>query len=280
MALAKLPLPPAAVYRLLKELRVSAQNDRPLVVGGARELAAVLRKELARGGTESAVRDGGGYEDAAALVYVLAGAVTEADERELRAADGARVPIVCVLAGPAARTDGTVPYVLATDVVQVGAGSGFPVGEIARVLARRLGERATPLAARLPVLRPAVCDELIRRFSLQNAVLGAAVFIPGADLPAITLNQIRLVLRLADAHGLEIDRERLPELLAVLGGGLGFRAVARELLDLVPVAGWAIKGGVAYVGTRALGEAAVRYFAARAPVVRTAGGGSRRRLVG
>jgi uncharacterized protein (DUF697 family) len=32
----------------------------------------------------------------------------------------------------------------------------------------------------------------------------------------------------------------------------------------VPVAGWAVKGGVAYAGTKAVGEAAVRYFEARA----------------
>jgi len=38
--------------------------------------------------------------------------------------------------------------------------------------------------------------------------------------------------------------------------------VARELLDFVPVAGWAVKGAIAYAGTRALGEAAIRYFEA------------------
>ena len=49
----------------------------------------------------------------------------------------------------------------------------------------------------------------------------------------------------------------------VVGAGFGMRAVARELLDLVPVAGWAVKGAIAYTGTKAVGEAAVRYFAAR-----------------
>ncbi len=34
---------------------------------------------------------------------------------------------------------------------------------------------------------------------------------PGNDLPVLTLNQVRLVLRIADAHGFEIDKERLPE---------------------------------------------------------------------
>jgi len=72
------------------------------------------------------------------------------------------------------------------------------------------------------------------------------------------------VLRIAQAHGEDIGQERLPELAATLGAGLGLRTVARELLDLVPVAGWALKGAVAYAGTRALGEAAVRRFAAAA----------------
>ena len=76
----------------------------------------------------------------------------------------------------------------------------------------------------------------------------------------LTLNQARLVLRIALAYGQEIDRSRLPELLAVVGTGFGLRALARELLDFVPVAGWAAKGAVAYAGTRALGEAARRYF--------------------
>jgi uncharacterized protein (DUF697 family) len=85
------------------------------------------------------------------------------------------------------------------------------------------------------------------------------VFVPGADLPLLALNELRLLLRLEQAYGLEIDpRERLPEIAATLGVGFGMRALARELLDLVPVAGWAVKGAVAYAGTRALGEAAIR----------------------
>jgi len=57
-----------------------------------------------------------------------------------------------------------------------------------------------------------------------------------------------------------IDRERIPEILAVVGAGLGFRTVAREALGFVPGLGWAIKGGIAYVGTKALGKAATAYF--------------------
>src|SRR5207237_372010 len=100
---------------------------------------------------------------------------------------------------------------------------------------------------------------LVASFSAKNGLVGAAVFIPGADLPVLTLNEVRMVLRLEQAYGLAVDpRERAPEVLASLAAGVGLRAAARELLDLVPVAGWAVKGAVAYAGTRALGEAAVR----------------------
>jgi uncharacterized protein (DUF697 family) len=266
---AKLPVKPAAVIGMLKELRAGAQRDDPLVVSGARELAGVLRRELARGGVGSAVREQGPLDGAVALVHVLAGAVGADDEELLKEAARARIPIVAVVTGPSEPAH--IAYVLAENVVRVGSGTGFPIEEISRRLARALGENGTPLAARLPVLRRAVCEELIRKLSRQNGLVGVAAFVPGADLPILMLNQIRLVLRIADAYGFEIDRERLPEVLAVLGSGLGFRVIARRAVEIVPVVGWALKGVVAYAGTRALGEAAVRYFERRAPVTRVAG---------
>jgi uncharacterized protein (DUF697 family) len=74
------------------------------------------------------------------------------------------------------------------------------------------------------------------------------------------------VLRLEQAYGLDLDlRARAPEIAGVLAAGLGLRAAAEQLLDLVPVAGWLVKGAVAYAGTRSLGEATIRGLEARAP---------------
>jgi uncharacterized protein (DUF697 family) len=249
-------LNPLGVWGVFRELRSAAEDTRPLVVDGP--LAEQLAKELGRGGAPGAVLVGGRVEHAAAFVRVLAGAPGEEDERELRAANLAGVPVVAVQTGTETFD---VPYVLATDVVMCPPGVGFPVDEIARVIARRLGDDAIGLGAWLPVLRGPVCEALIERFSRQNAIVGVVIFIPGADFPVLTLNQIRLVLRLAAAHGVELDQSRLPEVLATIGAGLGFRTIARQILGSVPFAGWAVKGGIAYVGTRALGEAAMRYFA-------------------
>ena len=82
-------------------------------------------------------------------------------------------------------------------------------------------------------------------------------------MPVLTVNQIRMVLRICAAYGLAVDAQRVPEMLATIGAGFGFRAVARELLAFIPILGWAVKGAVAYAGTNALGEAAIRYCEAR-----------------
>jgi uncharacterized protein (DUF697 family) len=135
------------------------------------------------------------------------------------------------------------------------------------VIAALLGEDGAPLAARVPVLRGPVCDALISSFARRGGIVAAAVFIPGADLPVLLLNQIRLVLRLEQAYGLNPDpRERAPELAVTFAAGFGLRAVARQLLAVIPVAGWAVQGAVAYTGTRALGEAAVKRLEIPIPV--------------
>jgi uncharacterized protein (DUF697 family) len=266
--LARLPIKPTAVWGIVKEIRAATEDFRPILVAGAPEPARKLRAELVRGGDEDAVRDLSGREvtrydlqGARTLVYSVLGAGPDAaDERVLRLADRADVEIVCVLVGEDPGETVDVPHVLATDVVSVRSGEELPLEQIVERVAERAGDSGYVLAAKLPALRRAVCERVVRGFARQNGVLGAAIFIPGADLPVLTLNQIRMVLRIAAAHGEEIDRERALELLPIVAAGFGLRAVARELVAVVPLAGWAVKGGIAFAGTRALGEAALAYF--------------------
>jgi uncharacterized protein (DUF697 family) len=254
-------LHPGAILGLLRELRVSASAGGPLVVEGPPALAESLRRDLAQGSRPGSVR-GGSPRGADAFVLVLAGPVGEREEEQLKLANRSRVPTVAVLAGP--ELEPRVPYVLATDVVRARAGEGFPVDEIAARVAARLAEQGSSLAARVPVLRPAVSKHLIDTFSRRAALVGAAVFIPGADHPVIALGQIRMVMRLAEAHGLELDQRRAPELLGVVGAGYAWRGLARQALRYVPVAGFGVRATMAYTGTRAIGEAATRYFETQA----------------
>jgi uncharacterized protein (DUF697 family) len=133
-------------------------------------------------------------------------------------------------------------------------------------IVRAAGEGAARLAVRLPAVRRAYCDHVVLTSASQNAVIGAAFIIPGADMPAMTANQIRMVLKIAAAHGEEVGLDRALEILSVVGTAFIFRTLARQALDFVPGFGWALKGAVGFTGTVALGEAAIAYFEAGAPL--------------
>ncbi|MDP2211271.1 MAG: hypothetical protein Q8J63_06020 [Candidatus Aquicultor sp.] len=125
---------------------------------------------------------------------------------------------------------------------------------------KKLAKKEVSLAVKLPAFRDEVVKSIIADTARQNALIGVAVFVPGADMPLMMLNQVRMVMKMAAAYDEELSVKRLNEILAVIGGGLALRIAARQLLGFVPVAGWAIKGGIAYGGTYAMGEAAKKYF--------------------
>lgn len=133
-------------------------------------------------------------------------------------------------------------------------------------IVRAAGDGAVALAVRLPAVRRAYCDHVVLANASQNAVIGAVVIIPGADMPAMTANQIRMVLKIAAAYGEEIGLDRALEILSVVGAAFVFRTLARQALDFVPGFGWALKGAAGFTGTVALGEAAIAYFEAGAPL--------------
>jgi uncharacterized protein (DUF697 family) len=255
--MSRLPVSPQAIRKLLRDFE-RGDGEHVLAVGGAKGLASELRQQFLRGRAAPAAVRLGVPEGADAYVHVLAGEPGDADVELLRRASRARVPVIAVVR-EAGRSTATIPYVLATDVIRVGAGEPFPLETVARVLAARLGERGAPLAACVPLLHGPVCEQLVESFSRRNGVAAAAA---GADLPVLALSQIRLVLRLAQAHGADNGLgERGSELAATLGAAFGWRALARGLLALVPgaawrVPSWTVRGGVAYGGTRILGEAA------------------------
>jgi uncharacterized protein (DUF697 family) len=115
------------------------------------------------------------------------------------------------------------------------------------------------LAKGYPPLRRAVCEEIVRNNARQNAVIGALP-IPGADMPVMTANQARMVLNIAAAYGEELSMDRARELLGVLAAGFGLRALSRQAVKLVPVAGWAASAVIAYAGTVAMGRTGILYF--------------------
>lgn len=123
-------------------------------------------------------------------------------------------------------------------------------------------EKRLAFALAFPCVRRPLSLDSVNATSLQNAGIGAVLFIPGADMPVMTFNQAKMLLQIAAAYGKPMTGERVKELACVVGGAFACRAVARQAAGLVPALGWAVKAGVGYAGTLAMGKAAIEYFEA------------------
>ncbi|WP_180326745.1 hypothetical protein [Raoultibacter phocaeensis] len=159
-----------------------------------------------------------------------------------------------VLALPAEANGKAEPYPLTVD----GAASlNMRMGEWV-IEACRDKRLAFALAFRF--VRKPLSLEAVSATAAQNAGIGLVVFIPGADMPIMTLNQAKMLLQIAAAYGQPMEIARVKELAAVVGGAFACRAVARQLIAFVPALGWAIKAAIGYTGTLAMGRAAIEYF--------------------
>jgi uncharacterized protein (DUF697 family) len=101
-------------------------------------------------------------------------------------------------------------------------------------------------------LKIAAASAVVDHVPLLGIVLGAVA--SAGDTVAITGIQIVLMMQIGATYGKDPDVARIWELLPVVGGGLGWRALSRELSGFIPVAGVAIKGAIAYAGTIVVGE--------------------------
>ena len=189
--------------RLVEE----GEADRARRCARARRRAAP-RAPARRRSERGPRRSLGALDGAAALVYVLAGEPTEEDERALRSAATAGVPIIAAGPGP----DDADSERARDRRSPTAAGRGVPARRTSAVFWRR--RQATPPRRSrrdCPALRPGDRRGARREGREAERLIGAAVFIPGVDFPVLTLNQLRLVLRLATAYGQQLDAQRLPE---------------------------------------------------------------------
>jgi len=128
---------------------------------------------------------------------------------------------------------------------------------------RRLPALRTTVAAKLTrdaalnALKVAGASAVVDHVPVLGVVLGA--FASAGDMVAITGIQMMLMLQISATFGKDPDMARMWELLPIVGGGFGFRALARELSGFIPVGGILIKAAIAYAGTVVVGEGATFY---------------------
>jgi len=241
------------VVGLVKETRSLEGASAQIAVSGpgAGDLAAAL----VTGGDRTAVPVDGDPSGAAVAVRFVDGAPSPAETAVLRRLSRAGTPLIVVRRGGAER----IPYVLPGDVLD--ADGEPPVAEIVAVIARVAGPAGPALAARLPVLRPAVAQRLIATTSLANAAIAASPWIKQAQFPLLTLAQSRMLLLLGLSGGDVLPRD--PKELAraagpAVGGSVAVGLGARALVRRSPLGGPLVRAAVAYAGTRVLGAVRLR----------------------
>lgn len=268
--MARWPLDPNKIWGAFKEIAASTTQEAGLVFAGDATLAARALEALSPDGWHARVWEGtpDGLPSLALGEGDVLVVLVQPNQEDAWAGVSGRTAlprgvVIAVDDGPAA-TRRVTWYDKGRARVSF---SAVPEGwqAVWDAVVEVAGDRVVALGRRFPVLRAGASRKVIKRTARQNGLVGAAFIIPGTDMPVMTLNQIKMVLSIAAIHGEEITTERAIELLGVVGSGFGLRAAARQVLDLIPGPGWVFKGAVGYTGTRALGEAALRYFAAGAP---------------
>jgi hypothetical protein len=77
-----------------------------------------------------------------------------------------------------------------------------------------------------------------------------------SDTAFITMNQVRMAFLVAAASDKPVGYDKqLAELVSIAAGAFGWRALARELVGMIPLGGGLIpKGAIAYAATYVLGK--------------------------
>jgi len=271
---------------------LDAQAARPvrlLLAGdGAEELADVLDPERsARGSVVQMLDQAPGWmvADSASRAIIFCAAAGTVPHQALAHFESSSLPVFVIDRPPLGETP-TESRPTAAHSRRPGPGTPAHY-HVSALTAPELGKYVLPdivsacrdveisLAASLPIFRPSVAAKITVDCALNSLkVAGASALVDhvpvlglvlgsiasAGDTIAITGMQVTMLLRIAAAYGKKAEFARIAELLPVIGGGYGWRALAREASGFIPLAGPVIKAGIAYAGTLVLGQAASFYY--------------------
>lgn len=269
--MAKSPVNLSKAVDAWKDGLEAAKRSAGVMLGGDGALVALAQEQFASGGTTPATWTGS-PADLSSLASVpgelLVLLVKPSEESEALTALDAEVPrggvVLAVDEGESATGRRSSPR---SGVVRLSfCDSSRCWKQLFEACAEVAGEHIVALGRRYPALRQQAARRVIYKAAGQNALIGLTFFIPGTDMPAMTLNQARMLLSLSGIYGAPIDKERALELVGVVGAGFGLRALARSFLRSVPGIGLVIKASTGFTGTVALGYAMVGYFETGAPL--------------
>jgi hypothetical protein len=132
-------------------------------------------------------------------------------------------------------------------------------------------------ARKYPAFRDCVSDDIIFNVSKENAFFSVATSVPAlmpilavpwaigefaSDTAFLTMNQTRMAFMLAAAHDEVVGyRQQKGEIASLFAGAFGWRAIARELIGIIPMGGGIVpKAGIAFAGTYVVGLSLAKYY--------------------
>jgi hypothetical protein len=145
------------------------------------------------------------------------------------------------------------------------------------VLYRR-EELSLALARHFPAFRKPVVSRVINAIARENAVFSAVTALPdvvpsllelpwavgefASDTAFLTANQLRMAFLLAAASDRQVGyAQQKAEIVSIVGGAFGWRALARELAGKVPFGGGIVpKAAIAFAVTYVMGRSLERLY--------------------
>ena len=109
-------------------------------------------------------------------------------------------------------------------------------------------------ATAFPFARAAQVKNIAADTSFQNAVTGAIFFIPGADFPIMTLNELKMLVQIERAYGYSPDKQIVLEAAVVIICGFMAKCFASGMCKSFPMLKWVIKTGTALLTTLVMGH--------------------------
>jgi hypothetical protein len=133
------------------------------------------------------------------------------------------------------------------------------------------------LARKYTAFRKPVADDIVFNVSKENAFFSVATSVPAlmpilavpwavgefaSDTAFLTMNQVRMAFMLAAANDQTVGyRQQKAEIASLFAGAFGWRAIARELIGVIPMgAGIIPKAGIAFAGTYVVGVSHERFY--------------------
>jgi hypothetical protein len=144
-------------------------------------------------------------------------------------------------------------------------------------------DMALPLARQYPAFRKPVVEDVIQSISRENALFAITTALPNvvpnlielpwafgefaSDTAFLTANQIRMCFVIGAAAGRPIGMaNQKAEVMSLIAGAFGWRAIARQLAGLIPLGeGLIPKGAIAYAATFMIGKGLEHFYEADVP---------------